>query len=251
MKRTRDVVADDLEDDFALDKQYLPDTKKRGYDEAEEPTEKKNKRKKRKKSSTTAGTFHVPQDPADQAILWNQYLKKAHQGISDLELQDHSMASSHICPSAADSLESLVESALTKGKNKKIMHGAPQVLVICSSALRVLDLIKRLRPVNQKQQRPVMKLFSRHIKLEQHREMLKEAKVDLAVGTPNRIHKLLKTRDLKVNRLRLVVIDCWQDNKMRVVVDMDDTRQDLFAIWKECLLPALNNPDFSFKFKLI
>ncbi|KAJ2470202.1 hypothetical protein EV174_006145 [Coemansia sp. RSA 2320] len=127
------------------------------------------------------------------------------------------------------------------------MHGAPQVLVICSSALRVIDLVKKLRPVSK---RAVLKLFSRHIKISEQQKTLKSTAVDIAVGTPNRILKLLTEGSLKVNRLRLVVVDCWQDDKMRVVVDMDDTRQDLFGIWRDVLLPASANADYGFKLRL-
>ncbi|KAJ2899610.1 hypothetical protein IWW38_000912 [Coemansia aciculifera] len=275
------TLADDLEDDFELDNEYA------GTSDAEpepapatpatpataKPAPQKRKAgaagveatgsNKRSKSSK----FLVPQSAADQVSLWNKYMKKASPGITDLELSDHLMEAKHIYTTetegekegptwgSATYLEDLARTAVSTGKSKnKVMHGAPQVLVICSSALRVIELVKRLRPVSQK--RGVMKLFSRHLKIEEQQKALGSAAVDVAVGTPNRILKLL-TGDgksggaLKVNRLRLVVVDCWQDEKMRVVVDMDDTRKDLFAIWKDVLLPASANPDFGFKFRLV
>ncbi|KAJ2684544.1 hypothetical protein H4R19_006883, partial [Coemansia spiralis] len=93
-------------------------------------------------------------------------------------------------------------------------------------------------------------LFSRHIKIDAQKEQLRSMTTDVAVGTPNRIRRLLADGDLKLNRLRLVVVDCWQDSKMRVVLDMDDTRDDLFAIWSELLRPAAANPDYAFKLRL-
>ncbi|KAJ2439455.1 cms1 ribosomal small subunit, partial [Coemansia sp. RSA 2440] len=116
------------------------------------------------------------------------------------------------------------------------------------SALRVVELVKMLRVVTK---RPVAKLFSRHIKIDTQKKMLEEGAVDVAVGTPNRVLRLLRDGDLKVNRLKLVAIDCWQDEKMRVVVDMDDTRSDLFAIWRDVLLPASKSPDYNFKLRLM
>ncbi|KAJ2886814.1 hypothetical protein FB639_001502 [Coemansia asiatica] len=183
-------------------------------------------------------------------------MQKAYPGITQLELQDIKMLPKHMYKTDGEPdrdsesyLEDLVKTAVSSGKAKnKVMLGAPQVLVICSSALRVIDLVKRLRPISPK--RPVIKLFSRHIKIADHKKLLGKTAVDVVVGTPNRILRLLADKDLKVNRLRLVVIDCWQDNKMRVVVDMDDTREDLYRIWRDELLPASANPDYGFRFRL-
>ncbi|KAJ2664932.1 Protein cms1 [Coemansia sp. RSA 1200] len=246
-----------------------------------EDTETANKKQKQKKkknskkqskgsndpSTTTTGTFRtikkfsVPTELDEQAALWNRCMKKAYPGIAQLELADIGMQEKHMYRHEANQtttmsghtessyLEELVKSVVagTNAKNK-ITYGAPQVLVICSSALRVVDLVKRLRPLTT---RTVLKLFSRHVKLVAHKKLLNSSPIDIAVGTPNRIHKLLADGDLKPSRLRLVVIDCWQDEKMRVVVDMDDTRADLFAIWRDILLPASANPDYTFKFRLV
>ncbi|KAJ2485330.1 hypothetical protein IWW37_005972, partial [Coemansia sp. RSA 2050] len=269
MARKR-TLADDLEDDFALDNDYLSgndsdgdkavvntldptkDSKKRSASTSAK-TDKPAKRTKAVSDKpsgkgTTSSKFSVPSEASDQADTWNKYMKKAHPGITDLELADHLMLPQHIyttTPAPSDTyLEDLAKTAVSTGKSKnKVMHGAPQVLVICSSALRVIDLVKKLRPVSK---RGVLKLFSRHIKISAQQKTLKTTAVDIAVGTPNRILKLLTEGALKVNRLRLVVIDCWQDDKMRVVIDMDDTRKDLFAIWQDVLLPASANPDYGF-----
>ncbi|KAJ2731867.1 Protein cms1, partial [Coemansia sp. BCRC 34490] len=221
-------------------------------------------------TTTAAGSFRtlkkfsVPTELDEQAALWNRCMKKAYPGIAQLELADIGMQEKHMYRHEASQktaapatsahaessyLEELVGSVVagTNAKNK-ITYGAPQVLVICSSALRVVDLVRRLRPLTG---RTVLKLFSKHVKIAAHKKALGSSPTDIAVGTPNRIHKLLADGDLKPSRLRLVVIDCWQDEKMRVVVDMDDTRADLFAIWRDILLPASANPDYTFKFRLV
>ncbi|KAJ1811720.1 hypothetical protein LPJ75_004005 [Coemansia sp. RSA 2598] len=279
--------ADALEDDFAIDPDYISDANDDRYsnDEgsAEEETLQKQKAqasKKRgskqseteqpsfKKSKTQPAAtnkpakqgkiqkFAVPRALDEQADLWNRCMQKAYPGITQLELEDIKMLPKHMYKTENEPswesesyLEDLVKTAVSSGKAKnKVMLGAPQVLVICSSALRVIDLVKKLRPISPK--RPVMKLFSRHIKIDDHKKLLGKTAVDVAVGTPNRILRLLADKDLKINRLRLVVIDCWQDNKMRVVVDMDDTREDLYRIWRDELLPASANADYGFRFRL-
>ncbi|KAJ2603428.1 hypothetical protein GGF39_000152 [Coemansia sp. RSA 1721] len=275
--------ADALEDDFAIDADYISDTNdgNSSADEAasskqqEQGSKKRNNNgksvnepslKKQKSQPSTTATkpakqgkiqkFVIPRDLSEQADLWNRYMQKAYPGITQLELNDIKMLPTHMYKTESEPnwesdnyLEDLVRTAVSSGKAKnKVMLGAPQVLVICSSALRVIELVKKMRPISPK--RPVMKLFSRHIKIEDHKKQLEKAAVDVAVGTPNRILRLLAEKDLKVNRLRLVVIDCWQDNKMRVVVDMDDTREDLYRIWRDELRPASANPDYGFRFRL-
>ncbi|KAJ1801417.1 Protein cms1 [Coemansia sp. RSA 2399] len=277
-------LADALEDDFALDGDFAPESSTSDHDEigdsgtdlnankrqrASSDTDdaagvaKKQKKKRKKKqnkgdseSPCTTSKSVVPRDLGEQAAVWNKFMKKAYPGIAQLELDDIAMHEKHMYSAENEPrwdsetyLEDLVKTAVpsTVGKSK-ITFGAPQVLVICSSALRVIDLVKRLRPLTQ---RTVLKLFSRHIKIAEHKKTLKSAPVDIAVGTPNRIHKLLLDGDLKPNRLRLVVVDSWVDDKMRVVIDMDDTRADLFAIWRDILLPASANPDYAFKFRLV
>ncbi|KAJ2611209.1 cms1 ribosomal small subunit [Coemansia sp. RSA 1365] len=271
----KSAAADDLQDDFDLDENLIeeshddkdmpvtentvPETKKRNR--TQNPTANTSneaadgkKRKKNKSASTTASKFVTPQTLEDQAKLWNKYMSKAYPSLGELELGDIALLPTHIFTAkeptnkSTTCLEDLARTVVTvKGKNK-VTYGAPQLLVLCSSALRVLELVKRLRPISQ---RATLKLFSRHIKINEHKDILKSTAVDIAVGTPNRVRKLMEEGNLKVNRLKLVVIDCWQDDKMRVLVDMDDTRNDLFGIWRDILLPASRNPDYSFKLRLV
>ncbi|KAJ2394696.1 Protein cms1, partial [Coemansia sp. RSA 2559] len=206
-------MADALEDDFALDGDFVPESSTSDHGEvgdsdtelnankrqrASSDTEdaagvaKKQKRKQKKKqrkgdseqpSPTSKST--VPRELGEQAALWNKYMKKAYPGITQLELDDIAMHEKHMYRAENEPrwgsetyLEDLVKTAVssTVGKSK-ITFGAPQVLVICSSALRVIDLVKRLRPLTQ---RTVLKLFSRHIKIAEHKKTLKSAPVDIA-----------------------------------------------------------------------
>ncbi|KAJ2157003.1 hypothetical protein GGF46_004800 [Coemansia sp. RSA 552] len=242
---------DDLQDDFALDDAYVASDIEEDVGGMEkrqrEDDQPEKKQKKKKKSKRGALPFSIPQEPQEQAAVWNKYMHKAYPGLAQLELNDIGLKEDQVFEQGGG-LEDLCRSAVTGGRNKKVASGAPQVLILCSSALRVLELIRELRPVSLL--RPVMKLFSRHIKIAEQKKLLASTAVDIAVGTPNRVRKLMEDGALKINRLRLVVIDCWQDDKMRVLVDMDDTRQDLFGLWRDILLPASKNPDHGFKLRL-
>ncbi|ORX68139.1 hypothetical protein DL89DRAFT_323737 [Linderina pennispora] len=238
---------DALDDGFLLDTDLVADVgsepeepeqikpakneKKRAHD-ADQPSKKKKKRK----NGVEPVKFAVPALLDEQAAMFNKYMGKAYRGLSDLEMSDIGVQESHMYTTEeeAASLEDLAKTAL--------------FWFCAAQALRVLDVVNRMRPLTK---RRVLKLFSRHIKIGAHKEMLAKDPVDIAAGTPNRVRKLLEDGDLKLNRLRLVVVDCWQDDKMRVIIDMDDTRADLFAIWRDLLLPASKNPDYNFKLRLL
>ena len=59
------------------------------------------------------------------------------------------------------------------------------------------------------------KLFAKHFKIEEQRTELLSRCVNVAVGTPNRMAKLAEDRSLKLERLKLVLIDCAIDAKQR------------------------------------
>lgn len=66
--------------------------------------------------------------------------------------------------------------------------GSPKALVICASSTRACEIIKDISSVLQSK---IAKLYAKHFKVHEQVAMLKE-KVAIAVGTPNRIFKLLE-----------------------------------------------------------
>ncbi|OMJ14892.1 Protein CMSS1 [Smittium culicis] len=75
------------------------------------------------------------------------------------------------------------------------------------------------------------------MKIDEQIDFLQKNEIDVAVGTPNRLLKLLELKKLDTSNLSLLIIDCQRDNKMRTVIDMDDTRKDLSILWKNELYP--------------
>lgn len=98
----------------------------------------------------------------------------------------------------------------------------------------------------------VAKLFSKHFKLAEHAEYLNKTKVGIAVGTPNRIGKLLSdtgafwfslapslwhpdeypsAESLHLTHLSHIILDTtYLDAKRRSLVDMPEAREDLFKL---------------------
>ncbi len=68
--------------------------------------------------------------------------------------------------------------------------GQPHTLVIAGSGLRAADLVRSLRKF-QGQGALVAKLFAKHIKLKEAVETVKKARINIGVGTPQRVMDLL------------------------------------------------------------
>lgn len=67
----------------------------------------------------------------------------------------------------------------------------------------------------------VAKLFAKHMKLEEQASFLASKRFLFAVGTPNRILKLLEMGALSLQQTRLVVLDStWTDAKKRNIFDV-------------------------------
>ncbi|XP_010245777.1 PREDICTED: protein CMSS1 isoform X2 [Nelumbo nucifera] len=101
----------------------------------------------------------------------------------------------------------LCEGQLLEGK---VDPGSPAVLVISSSALRSLELLRGLRPLTRECQ--AAKLFAKHLKVNEQVSLLK-ARVNIASGTPNRIKKLIEIDALRLSRLAVLVLDMHIDAK--------------------------------------
>ena len=61
----------------------------------------------------------------------------------------------------------------------------------------------------------VVKLFAKHLKVPEQQKHLESSPVGLGCSTPNRVLKLADMDALKLDRLRLLVLDMKLDAKQR------------------------------------
>ncbi|KAH0517287.1 Protein CMSS1, partial [Microtus ochrogaster] len=95
------------------------------------------------------------------------------------------------------------------------------MLIICSSAIRALELIRSLTAF--KGDAKVMKLFAKHIKVQEQVNLLEKRVIHLGVGTPGRIKQLVKQDGLNLNPLKFLVFDWnWRDQKLRRMMDIPE-----------------------------
>ncbi|XP_048234592.1 protein CMSS1 isoform X2 [Ricinus communis] len=103
--------------------------------------------------------------------------------------------------------EVLCERQLVEGK---IEAGNPAVLIISTSALRVIEILRGVRSLTKECH--AAKLFSKHMKVEEQVTLL-EDRVNFASGTPSRVKKLIDIEALGLSRLAVVVLDIHTDVK--------------------------------------
>ena len=104
--------------------------------------------------------------------------------------------------------------------------------MLCGSAKRAVDLIREAKKLGA----PVAKLFAKHMKIEEQVEGL-EWPHPIGVGTPGRVNKLFATGHLGTPAV--VVIDMLPNVKKMTMLDIADTRKDLFELFETYLLPGL------------
>ncbi|KAH9627276.1 hypothetical protein KSS87_006234 [Heliosperma pusillum] len=120
----------------------------------------------------------------------------------------------------------LCEPQLVEGQ---IDAGNPAVMVISASAIKSLDMLRGLRILTKECQ--AVKLFSKHIKVDEQVAMLKK-RVNIASGTPSRIKKLAEMEALGLSRLSVIVLDMHTDVKGYSLFTLPQVRDEFWDLYK-------------------
>jgi protein CMS1 len=125
--------------------------------------------------------------------------------------------------------------------------GHPHTLIVAGAGIRAVDLIRAVRKFQTKEAL-VAKLFAKHIKLKEAIETVQKARVNIGVGTPQRIYDLLENGKihgygctavnanrlagaLSASRLERIVVDASHiDQKKRGIMDMKETQVPLMQL---------------------
>lgn len=208
---------------------------------------------KKKKKSIFEDADLSSCSPGELKGIFSKHLAKAFPKASSLEIDEMRLESSAF----AQGLKSHGDAKALEGLLFDHIDGwqayctdavqQPRVLVIASSAIRCVDILKdapRLR-----QRCTIAKLFAKHIKAGEQIAFLASHKVPLAIGTPARILKLAQTPmdkgesvmaiDLSV--VNHIILDGWRDAKDRTIFDVAEVRLELLRLLtSEALLRRLN-----------
>ncbi|DAZ95719.1 TPA: hypothetical protein N0F65_007125 [Lagenidium giganteum] len=130
---------------------------------------------------------------------------------------------------------------------KKDFHGkgvkgikydkSPLLIIVCPSAIRATELIK---PLHKFKGCRLVKLFAKHMKVEEQAELLAKQFSAIAVGTPARIKKHLEMGSLSLEHTRYVMIDVQKDKKNMTVLDLKDTAKEVVDMLQYYVCKRLN-----------
>jgi len=131
----------------------------------------------------------------------------------------------------------------------------PFTIVLCSSAVRCIELQKKLDSTNElikKKKLKWMHAFAKHKKLQEQIDFIKNSKtpIHLVYATPQRLAQLVEADALKLNLLKYVCIDYTaRDCKLKRFVDIPDLKEEFLKFINKFLF-KLNKEKIKFKFYL-
>ncbi|BBN05179.1 protein CMS1 [Marchantia polymorpha subsp. ruderalis] len=107
--------------------------------------------------------------------------------------------------------------------------GSPTLLVLCSSAIRAVELLRGLT-VFTKSCKPV-KLFAKHIKVDEQVALLKE-QVYIGAGTPSRVRKLADLGALDFGQTTIILLDMHRDAKGLSVLSVPEVKDEFWELYR-------------------
>ncbi|XP_067897111.1 protein CMSS1 isoform X2 [Heterodontus francisci] len=208
-------------------------------EEIPEASPPKKKRRRKKISDVLLSSATKPAAPADLQNVIVQHFKSERSVIElqELKLPDscflqsndltHTLSSylKQVCPK-------WVKLCRNHTENKSVL-----MLIICSSALRALEMIRLMTAF--KGDCKTLKLFAKHIKIEEQIKWLAKGVIHLGVGTPGRIRNLIERDGLSLQSLKYVILDWnWRDQKLRRLMDIPEVKQETLKLLETSVIPA-------------
>eukprot|EP00891_Asterochloris_glomerata_P004497 jgi/Astpho2/4497/fgenesh1_pg.00067_%23_75_t len=106
--------------------------------------------------------------------------------------------------------------------------GKPSALLVTSSAVGAVNIIRQLPNFNKACR--IGKLFAKHFKVPEQQDFLAVQPVCLAVGTPHRLLELATLGSLKLDKLKLILVDVQLDAKQRTLLDQPETSKPFWDL---------------------
>lgn len=205
--------------------------------EDEKSTKPKRKRKKKTITDVLSSSEPKPGSPADlQALVTHHFSDKLSViEQEELKLLDSGFLSSNDLTHTLSSYLKQICPKWSKIQKQHTEKSSVVLLVVCSSALRTIELIKQMTAF--KGEAKAVKLFAKHIKVEEQVKLLQKGVTHIGVGTPGRISALVEKEGLSLKALRYVVLDWnWRDQKQRRMVDVPEVKLDFMKLLENGIL---------------
>lgn len=197
-------------------------------------------KKNRKALATYLNKGIVEFDPSVKAsIKRKSILKNVSEG-------DHAYSVADICGGFVKLMRKKYRETLTQS------FSVPHILILemgCYSVISAFGQLKTLlnKPEFRRDGDVVVKLhqvFAKHKKLEmQASEFRQTAKgrrvVNVIVGTPNRICRLIECKALDPTGLKYLILDCTPNAKKQTLLDYRESHRDVFELLSKGLLGSI------------
>uniref|UniRef100_A0A8D0BC73 Cms1 ribosomal small subunit homolog n=1 Tax=Salvator merianae TaxID=96440 RepID=A0A8D0BC73_SALMN len=211
-------------------KRKQPADKEESQDKKESEVKPKRRRKK-KISDILAKSSPKPGVPEDLQKVLNEYFgaKRSVIEVEELQLPDACFLPSNDLTHSFSSYLKEVCPKWAKLRKSHTQKKSVVMLIVCSSALRSLELIKSVTAF--KGDSKVIKLFAKHIKIQEQVKILEKSVVHVGVGTPGRIKTLIDQGELSLASLKYVILDWnWRDQKLRRLIDIPEIKKETIEL---------------------
>ncbi|XP_061569829.1 protein CMSS1-like [Cololabis saira] len=197
---------------------------------------KPQRRRGKEKKKTVQGGLQ-PGRPVDLQELLSRHLQDQRsvlevqqlEQLEQLQLQDSCFLSSNDLTTSLSSYLQRICPRWAKIQKQHREQSSVVVLIVCSSALRAVELTKQLTAFRAGAR--VLKLLEKHTKVEQQVKLLQKDVVHIGVGTPGRIGALVHADELSLRALKFLVLDWnWRDHKLQRMVDIPEIRLDFLKL---------------------
>ncbi|XP_053562031.1 protein CMSS1 [Bombina bombina] len=194
-------------------------------------TSKKKRRKKKTISDVLATSVPKAGAPEDlqNMILQHFQGKRSVIEMEELMIPDSCfLTSNDLTHTPSSYLKEICPKWSKLSKNHKEKKSV-LILIVCSSAIRALELIKLIKAF--KGDTKIMKMFAKHIKVAEQIKFLEKNVIHLGVGTPARIKALIEKDGLTLESLKYVVFDWnWRDQKLRRMMDIPEVKLETLGL---------------------
>lgn len=183
------------------------------------------------------------------------YKFEPHENISTLTkdhlftITDNSLPTAHNIDNFANNVKQFVPDWQAL-KDKTKIRASPDFIVVTPAALRAVDIIKQVNKAFQNSVK-VTKLFARHIKPNEQASILTSVQCRAAVGTPNRLEKLVEMGALTLSHTQYLVVDAGRNDKNMSVFSMPQVNRDFFSFFHRSVVPLLSQPNSNLKICII
>ncbi|KAL8005513.1 putative P-loop containing nucleoside triphosphate hydrolase, protein Cms1 [Plasmopara halstedii] len=208
-------------------------------------------KKQKAKKSNGKGLHKMTQ--AEQFQIVNDAYIKYRGQLTSLELADGLSETHFVVPKGLGKhklmlLPSYIHHLLPSfkrdfmGKSKR-RDKSPYFVILCSSALRCVEVIKHLTSFKCK----IAKLFGKHMKVIEQAKQIASNFLPIAVGTPARVKKLLEIEGLSLKHTTHVIIDMEKDKKELTILELKDTAIEMMDLLQYHIIPHLNKDESNTK----